>query len=119
MNVITASALIIILGGLSIVIFIPTIIFTILSMHRGSLLMEYLHDKYYKKWAQLTSIGSFGFGVVNPFRSIPYLYIQENIKDIKLQTLKQRARFWTTLAIIGYVLFFILLFLMFYIINGT
>ena len=53
MNSITNLVLLVVFAGASLIIFIPTIIFTILSMHRGSLLMEYLHDKYYKKWAQL------------------------------------------------------------------
>lgn len=103
MNSSIAFLVLIISFGLSVIIFVPTMILTILVMHKSSLLMEYLHDKHYKKWAYLTSIGYLGPGNVNPFRSIPYLYTSENIKDIKLQALKQRTRFWTTLVGIGYM----------------
>lgn len=55
-------------------------------------LSRLLRERDYQQWSFLTSIGSMGPGVANPFRWIPWIFWDEAHTDGELLRLKDRAR---------------------------
>ena len=55
-------------------------------------LLSYLKKENYSRWQELTSIGKFGPGLNNAFRTIPYLYNALDNKEEKVARYKGKIR---------------------------
>ena len=55
-------------------------------------LSKRLHDEEYQKWVYLTSLGRWGPGLSNPFRSIPYFYKTDDSDNPEVSRLKGKVR---------------------------
>lgn len=56
-------------------------------------LCYYLMDKHPDQWSELTTIGStWGPGMSNPFRWLPYIYDDTDCEDAKVRYYKERTR---------------------------
>jgi len=67
-------------------------------------LNQYIKKHNYQKWRELTSIGSAGPGLSNPFKWIPWIFTNENNEDENITRLKDKLRIrhrWIFLIIIS------------------
>ena len=58
-------------------------------------LNRYLKEKHYSLWRELTSFKGLGPGLVNPMKSLPWLFRDESGEDEQLVRLKDAARIHT------------------------
>ncbi|MDR4515719.1 hypothetical protein [Nitrosomonas sp.] len=63
-----------------------------LNAYEGHGLMSYLKANHYEKWAHITSTPVSGPGGQNSFRSLPFLYSNDDLGDSTLAELKRRHR---------------------------
>jgi hypothetical protein len=63
-----------------------------LNLYKGRRLMLYLRDRHNDKWVELTTIPGFGFGHVNGFRSVPWLFSADTLADPVLANIKSEYR---------------------------
>lgn len=60
---------------------------------------DYLRKVNYTRWQHLTSVGLFGTGNSNPFRSIPYLFSDQDNSDENIRRYKLRVRRWMKIVL--------------------
>ncbi|MCB1195690.1 hypothetical protein KDK77_05855 [bacterium] len=99
----------------SLLLFFLIIILCILkSFVNGYKFNEYLKEHYYSKWSEITSFDKFtGPGMNNPFRTIPYIYSDENNDDENILKYKDKVKVdlrWTLIFFIIFLSHFIILF---------
>jgi len=83
-------------------------IFLIRGFIKGSEFNEYLKKKYYQKWRELTTINKYlGPNMANPFKSIPYIYSDEDCNDENILKYKDQMRINNRYYFIGIISFFI------------
>jgi hypothetical protein len=75
---------------LSIIIVLFSFIYTAIC---GKTLHNYIKKNHYNRWKKITSIWTFGPGLSNPFRSIPYLFNDEDIEDKEVLKNKQKVKY--------------------------
>jgi len=72
---------------------IPTwISIVVLNAIEGHRLMEYLKHNHRQKWEYLTSGPGFGPGRMNSFRSLPFIYSNDDLADSVVKELKTNYR---------------------------
>ncbi|MFZ5994267.1 MAG: hypothetical protein ACOYU4_04710 [Thermodesulfobacteriota bacterium] len=70
-------------------------------------LLRYLKKERYLRWEELTSIGKFGPGLNNVFRSLPYIYSKLDNEDEKIAKLKGNVRIGNRYLILTLIAFFV------------
>lgn len=70
-------------------------------------LSRYLKMHKYKRWEYLTSFGLLGPGIINGFRSISYIYSNQDNEDIKIKNMKIKIRKTNLYGLIVIVFFII------------
>jgi hypothetical protein len=71
----------------------------VLNMVEGRRLMNYLKQNHHHKWEYLTSGPGFGPGGVNSFRSLPFLYSDDDLGDAIVKELKTNYRRFVKLTL--------------------
>jgi len=80
---------------ISIVIFMGAVLIVIagiIAFIYNVKLSLYLKKRRIERWEQLTTIGSFGPGMSNPFLWIPYIYNDIDTNDQTVQHYKKKIR---------------------------
>jgi hypothetical protein len=81
---------------------ILVLFFGIFSFFRLLRLGGYLKKNDYQTWRELTSIGNYGPGLSNPFRTITYLFRKSDVNDERLLRIKDAARISTRYFLIWF-----------------
>ena len=55
-------------------------------------LMNYLKENHNDKWKELTYVPGLGFGKINSFNSVPFLFSKENYSDPMVDELKNNYK---------------------------
>ena len=77
-------------------------------------LLRYLKKEKYFRWEELTSIGKFGPGLNNAFRTLPYIYGELDNQDEKIAKYKGGIRIGNRYLILNLVAFLVSLALFYY-----
>jgi hypothetical protein len=64
----------------------------ILNFYEGRRLMAYLRKNHHEYWIYLTSGMGFGPGIANSFRSLPFLFSDDDLNDPNVKQLKENYR---------------------------
>jgi hypothetical protein len=81
----------------------------ILNVIEGGRLMSYLKENHNDKWSELTYVPGFGFGGMNSFRTLPWLYSGDDRGDSRLASLKQQHRDFIRLMVTALASYLILM----------
>lgn len=60
-----------------------------LNFRRGRDLMAYLEKYHHEKWKEITHVPGIGSGDLNSFRSLPFIFSDENLNDENVNILKR------------------------------
>lgn len=78
-------------------------VFTFYSFFYNIKLLAYLRREKYSRWKELTSIGKFGPGLNNAFRTLPYIYSELDNEDEKIAKYKGSIRIGTRYFVLNFI----------------
>lgn len=80
---------------------IPTWLWVMYLNYRiGKDLFEYLKEKHYEVWNEITYVPFLGINGNNSFRSLPFIYSRNDLDDYMVDLLKKRYRRFIIFAIV-------------------
>ena len=74
-----------------------------LNYRKGHDLMSYLKENHRKKWEEITYIPFFGSGGINSFKSLPFVYSNDDLSDDNIKELKKSYRKLINFALVVFV----------------
>jgi len=87
------------------------------GVFHGFRLLSYIKKVNYSRWAELTSIGSFGPGLHNAFRTIPYIYGNTDNEDERIARHKDSIRVGNRFFLLSVIAFLVNMWLLLHINN--